>query len=272
MQPTSIRDRLSGPSTRRAGAASSGGERSGGAVPEHRRAASGAWPAWLAAVVGVPLLLAAVALLWPGRQLDDDLRQRSAAALAAAGLPGVDVTVAGRDVALRGVPAGAEADAAAAVGAVPGVRSARVEGPPGPAASAPPGTAAGSARGREDQGLPDAERQRLTAELAAVLGSAPILFRADSAALTEGSAAAVAEVAALLRAAPAARVELEGHVADTPGSPDIAQALSDQRAAVVADALVAAGVDRGRLTTVGRADREPLGSRAASRRVEIRIR
>jgi len=98
-----------------------------------------------------------------------------------------------------------------------------------------------------------------------------VTFAPDSAALEGSPAETVRQVAAVL--APAGvGIVLEGHVADTPGSPESAQALSERRAATVADALVAAGVDRARITTVGRGAAEPLDSRAASRRVEFEIR
>lgn len=223
---------------------------------------------WLGALVVVPLLLAAVALVWPGQELAADLQERSTAALAAVGLSGVAVEVSGRDVALREVPIGATAAAVDTVAAVPGVRSAQVEGPPGTALSTAPSAAAPST---PPVALTPAERERVTGELAAIVGPNPILFWPDSAALPEPSAATVTRVAALLRATPAAGVELEGHVADTPGGPEVAQGLSEQRAVTVADALVAAGVDRSRIRTVGRGGAEPLPDRAASRRVEITI-
>jgi outer membrane protein OmpA-like peptidoglycan-associated protein len=226
---------------------------------------------WLGALLVVPLLLAAVALVWPGQRLAADLQERSTAALAAVGLPGVAVEVSGRDVALREVPIGATAAAVDTVAAVPGVRSAQVEGPPATALSTAPSVAAPAAPGATSAGLTPAERDRVTGELAAIVGPSPILFWPDSAALPGPSTATVTRVAALLRAVPAAQVELEGHVADTPGSPEVAQELSEQRAVTVADALVAAGVDRSRIRTVGRGGAEPLPDRVASRRVEITI-
>jgi outer membrane protein OmpA-like peptidoglycan-associated protein len=64
---------------------------------------------------------------------------------------------------------------------------------------------------------------------------------------------------------------VEGHVADTPGGPDVAQRLSDQRAAVVAEALVAAGVPAERITMRGVGAMRPLATPEESRRVEITI-
>jgi outer membrane protein OmpA-like peptidoglycan-associated protein len=113
-----------------------------------------------------------------------------------------------------------------------------------------------------------AARQRVTAGLTAV---APPVFGADSAALSGDARAAVARVAAVLRAEPSVAVSVVGYCADTPGPAEVAQRLSEQRAAVVAAALVTAGVARGRITTVGRGDTAPLATPAASRRVEILV-
>ncbi len=49
----------------------------------------------------------------------------------------------------------------------------------------------------------------------------------------------------------------------------MAQRLSERRAQVVVDALVAAGVRRERLVAVGRGATDPLATPALSRRVEI---
>ncbi|WP_219412848.1 OmpA family protein [Pseudonocardia nigra] len=112
---------------------------------------------------------------------------------------------------------------------------------------------------------PDAA-QRVAGQLAAI---GPIVFGPDSADLTEQAAAAVRQVAVLLLAEPGVPVAVEGHVADTPGNAEGGRQLSEQRAVVVAEALVAAGVDRGRISIRGRGAEEPLAAPAESRRVEI---
>jgi outer membrane protein OmpA-like peptidoglycan-associated protein len=99
----------------------------------------------------------------------------------------------------------------------------------------------------------------------------PIPFAADSAELTGPAADAVRHVAQLIATDPAARVLVEGHVADTPGGPDEAQRLSDERAAVVAQALVAAGVPGERITARGLGAGRPLATVEESRRVEITL-
>lgn len=214
---------------------------------------------WCAALLGVPAALTGVAVLWPGPGLADDLRLLTEAVLDDAGLAGVGALVSGRDIRLVDVPTGAEAPALAVVAAVDGVRVVEVAGV---APAQPVPTAAPEPSGSvEDVG----------GSLAAVLNATPVTFAADSALLDGASADAVARVAALLVAA-GGPVTVEGHVADTPGMPEVAQRLSEQRAAVVVDALAAAGVARERITAVGRGATEPLATRAASRRVDIEIR
>ena len=101
-------------------------------------------------------------------------------------------------------------------------------------------------------------------------GAGAVTFAADRADLAGASAAAVARVAELLGDGPGARVTVTGFAADTPGPPEVAQRLSEQRAQVVVDALVAAGVRRERLVAVGRGSAHPLTTPAESRRVEIK--
>ncbi|WP_300007320.1 OmpA family protein [Pseudonocardia sp.] len=219
---------------------------------------------WAVALVTVPAALAAIAVLWPGPQLADDLSLRTEAALDAAGLTEVGTLVAGRDVRLVDVPAGAEGAALAAVTAVDGVRAAEVASVVStPAAADPEPAAPGDVAPGRASGT--------GVEVAAVLAATPVTFAPDSAELEGAPAEAVDRIAALLRAGDDP-VTVEGHVADTPGRPEAAQELSERRAAVVADALVAAGVPRGRITAVGRGAAEPLDTRAASRRVDIEIR
>ena len=99
----------------------------------------------------------------------------------------------------------------------------------------------------------------------------PITFAADRAELVGPSAVAVTRIAQLLGAGAGPRVTVTGYAADTPGPADVAQRLSERRAQVVVDALVAAGVRRERLAAVGRGAADPLATPALSRRVEINV-
>ena len=105
----------------------------------------------------------------------------------------------------------------------------------------------------------------------AVAGGGGITFAADRAELIEQSVAAVARAAQVLGDGAGPRVTVTGYAADTPGPADVAQRLSERRAQVVVDALVAAGVRRERLVAVGRGAADPLATPALSRRVEISV-
>jgi outer membrane protein OmpA-like peptidoglycan-associated protein len=142
---------------------------------------------------------------------------------------------------------------------------------PAPAATVPPSVAAPTAAVPTQPPPGVGERERVSAGLVAALAEQPILFDPDSAELTGPSAEAVRRIAALLAAAPEVPVLVEGHVADTPGSPEVAQRLSERRAEVVTDALVAAGVDRARITARGRGAEHPLATPVLSRRVEVSV-
>ncbi len=108
--------------------------------------------------------------------------------------------------------------------------------------------------------------------VAAALASAgTITFDADHADLTGPGAATVHAIAQILGAGAGPKVVLTGYAADTPGPDMVAQRLSQQRASIVADALVSAGIDRSRIVARGRGAADPLATPAASRRVEISL-
>lgn len=236
------------------------------AVRTGSRAAARAW--WAAALVSVPALIAGLSLLWPGPGIADDLRVRSEAALGAAGLGGVTVAVSGRDVELGGVPRGSERLALDAMTAVPGLRDVSFDGVVEPAA---PARAVPTAAGPSAPPDGSMQRQDLAAQLDKIVAEGPLTFPADSAELTGPAAVTVARLADVLRGAPDVPVELVGFAADAPGPPETALALSERRAAAVAEALVVAGVDSARITVTGRGATQPLETQAASRRVEISV-
>lgn len=75
-----------------------------------------------------------------------------------------------------------------------------------------------------------------------------------------------------MRAAPAARLELDGFVATGPGNGELTAAeLSDRRAAAVRDAMVAAGVPADHLTARGRGEDTAAKERAYGRRVDVAV-
>lgn len=106
--------------------------------------------------------------------------------------------------------------------------------------------------------------------------STVLYFPFDAAALTDTARAAIAELASYLKSAGNASININGH-ADRAGSDDYNMSLSEQRARLVEEALLAAGVPKSQLNyfAFGETDpkqptddevREPL-----NRRVEIFI-
>ncbi len=95
--------------------------------------------------------------------------------------------------------------------------------------------------------------------------------------LTVESLAVVDNIPRELAGRPAAEVVVTGHT-DRVGTVEANDALSEKRAALIRDTLIANGVPRSRIVAVGRGEREPLITTAdevdepRNRRVEIKIR
>ncbi|MBO4402608.1 MAG: PD40 domain-containing protein, partial [Bacteroidales bacterium] len=79
-----------------------------------------------------------------------------------------------------------------------------------------------------------------------------------------------------MKAYPDVKVEVRGHT-DNKGTEQYNQALSERRAKIAVDYIVEHGIDRSRLTSVGRGESEPIATneteegRALNRRVEFKI-
>lgn len=100
------------------------------------------------------------------------------------------------------------------------------------------------------------------------------VFRPGGAALEPEAVANFDRVIEFVNRSPAFPVLIEGHTDDR-GGPEVNQRISQRRADAVRAALVAKGVDGGRITAVGRGEEAPIASnessdgRARNRRVEI---
>jgi peptidoglycan-binding protein ArfA len=101
-----------------------------------------------------------------------------------------------------------------------------------------------------------------------------ITFASGGFSLAEGAEQKLTQVADRLKACPGSKVTINGYAANA-GNDAANFELSDKRANVVADFLIARGVARNRLTTKGLGSADPIagndtsGGRAKNRRVEI---
>jgi outer membrane protein OmpA-like peptidoglycan-associated protein len=152
---------------------------------------------------------------------------------------------------------------------------------------------AGAIIGATGGALIGQQLDRQAAELRAALGSnvdvrntgqelvltlpQDLLFATDSATLRPDLQADLRAIAGNLVAYPQSDVVVVGHT-DNVGSPTYNQALSERRAASVAQILRSEGVGAGRIQTIGRGLSQPIASNAnatgrqQNRRVEISIR
>lgn len=116
---------------------------------------------------------------------------------------------------------------------------------------------------------------RLETELNEYVAANPILFQPGSSVLDDSAVAIIDHLAVELRQFGGLTVVVEGHT-DSDGDPAANRTLSEQRAAVVRQALVDRGVADGSVTAVGFGATEPvlvngLEDKSASRRVEFEI-
>lgn len=109
----------------------------------------------------------------------------------------------------------------------------------------------------------NADAERLNAAVAAIQAVGPIRFGAGKVTLDPAGKATVSAIAGLLTGVKGVRIEVDGYAARAPGLPNTAQAVSNQRAKSVADALAAAGVDPSLISAHGQGDTMPrIGRRA----------
>jgi len=197
--------------------------------------------------------------------------EAAAAALAGAVGPDATISIGEYGISLTGTvadEAGKDAATQAVAAALPGLpldnrlvlNPASAAAPP--TAPAPPVPAE----------LDAARKQQLASSISQLLAGAPITFRPNSPQLTGLGRATVTSLVELVGAVPAARLQVDGFVATGPGNGRLtAQQLSDQRAAVVRDALVAAGVPAGNIVARGLGEGSKPAARAAGRRVDITV-
>lgn len=123
--------------------------------------------------------------------------------------------------------------------------------------------------------LPGAIVQRLGSGIVVTLPEG-MLFTQDSDELASASRDNLRRLASSFEKYPNTRIMIVGH-SDTQGGSDRNQNLSERRAQSLAAFLEQIGVNRGRMTTLGRGDAEPIATndtdagRQWNRRVEIAI-
>jgi outer membrane protein OmpA-like peptidoglycan-associated protein len=123
--------------------------------------------------------------------------------------------------------------------------------------------------------LPGAIVQRLGAGIVLTLPEG-MLFAQDSDELTPSSRDNLRRLASSIEKYPNTRIMIVGHT-DTQGGTDRKQSLSERRAQALAGFLEQLGVNRSRMTALGRGDAEPVASndtdagRQWNRRIEIAI-
>jgi outer membrane protein OmpA-like peptidoglycan-associated protein len=132
---------------------------------------------------------------------------------------------------------------------------------------------AAQARARNlERELEELQAQETDRGLVLTLGD--VLFETGQATLMPGALTTVDRLAQFMGDYAERTVRIEGHT-DSVGSDALNQSLSEQRANAVRDALVARGVDRARIQTVGYGEARPIasndtsGGRQQNRRIEV---
>jgi len=129
---------------------------------------------------------------------------------------------------------------------------------------------------RELDAIPDANVE-IEGDSVVVTFAGEVMFDSGSRNLSPGAMSRLDSVAATINRYPDSDVIVKGHT-DSQGAEDANMRLSEDRALMVKNQLVAKGVEPGRVTTLGFGESQPLVTnatpegRAQNRRVEIELR
>jgi outer membrane protein OmpA-like peptidoglycan-associated protein len=128
----------------------------------------------------------------------------------------------------------------------------------------------------EAKPVPDTAPIDCQSEFNTVLTVDGIRFGSDDALLDESSLETISKLAAIAASCADKKIEIGGHT-DSTGSAEYNLALSEHRAVAVRDAMIAAGVDGGRMIAKGYGETSPLANngteqgRMVNRRIEFKI-
>jgi outer membrane protein OmpA-like peptidoglycan-associated protein len=107
-----------------------------------------------------------------------------------------------------------------------------------------------------------------------IVNMSDVLFDVDKATLKPGAREKLAKVSGIILSHPGLKLEVEGH-ADSTGSEEYNQSLSERRASSVRDYLVGQGVSSASITARGFGESQPVATndtatgRQLNRRVEL---
>ncbi len=125
--------------------------------------------------------------------------------------------------------------------------------------------------------IPGTRVERASEDMLLVHFDSDVLFDVDSAVLGPGARGALDDTAQVLLEYPKTAIVVQGHT-DSTGTEEHNQALSERRAAAVANYLIGRGIDPARITSVGYGEGSPVADNATSagrqlnRRVDLLLK
>lgn len=213
-----------------------------------------------------------------GNGFIDSLQGKADAAVAAAGLPGVTAAMVRKPMLNRNVVLSGDASEAdrerltAALRAIPGIGSISWADAPSSDASGPDMAAAAAP---EAPATPEAVTN-CQGDVDTAISGQTVQFDSGQASIKVESGALLDALAAALKACSGVTVDVNGHT-DAQGNDAANMALSEQRAASVAAALVERGVPQDRLVVHGFGETQPkvagdsAEAWAQNRRIEFKV-
>jgi outer membrane protein OmpA-like peptidoglycan-associated protein len=213
------------------------------------------WPWLVALTAGVFLLINFAQML---QSIPAQLQNSAQQYVSSSGFNKLNVGVSGREISLSGTSDGRQSldNLMSGIQQIEGVRSVRAD------VTIIDAVAESAAK-----------TQSFLTSLA-LIRTASVAFEPGSSSFTQGSSAALTELARLMLVYPSKRIRIEGHTDDT-GPESVNLRLSRERAQAVASYLSSRGIADNRLIAKGYGSTQPIddnftdASRARNRRIEI---